>query len=175
MEIVIELDQRQTAELERMMEETLEFGHDIKNPVSKSAFYMLNSVMKNFREQGRPDKWAEWSKNKSKRNALSYSEWREHIRKPKGILKLAVKWGKFIRATDLMKSINVAEPNAEGVLLRAGDNAPYAAMHQFGSADGDVPARPFLLFQDEDVEKILTIFEKALKAKIEGDKTEEGK
>jgi phage gpG-like protein len=47
-------------------------------------------------------------------------------------------------------------------------------MHQFGSADGKVPARPYLLFQDEDVDKILTIFEKALKTKLDGGKTEEG-
>mgnify|MGYP006283574597 FL=1 len=111
------------------------------------------SVVANFEAEGRPDKWPELKPSTLKR-------------RPKA--------GQILRrqgfAGGLMGSIS-AKPMDDGV--RIGTNKVYAAVHQFGAKKGafgatskgapipwgDIPARPYLLIQDEDEARICRVLE----------------
>jgi phage virion morphogenesis protein len=57
-------------------------------------------------------------------------------------------------SSELRNSIAPTEIRANGIVI--GTNKIYAAIHQFGGQAGrgkkvPIPARPYLLFQDEDI------------------------
>lgn len=88
---------------------------------------MIASVRRNFEEGGRPDAW-----QPSKR-AL-----REH--------------GKTL--IDTARLYNSFFYDAEPDRVTIGTNVPYAPIHHFGKAERHIPRRPFLMFQEEDVDEI---------------------
>ena len=151
MPIEITMSMQGAREFEKLLERAEKSGHDMSNPLSKSAFYMLDSVMRNFEAGGRPDRWRDWS--------VRYGAWRRSIGRPFGILMLdvAVKASRpgrrgRVYGGDLRKGIHVPQVGKDFALVSAGKNAPYAAAQQFGR--GLIPARPFMMFQEEDVSKI---------------------
>jgi phage gpG-like protein len=161
--IEITMSMRGVREFDKLLERAEKSGHDLSSPLSKSAFHMQDSVAKNFEQGGRPEKWKEWS--------AGYSAWRHRIGRPFGMLILDVS----LRATrigargrvyggNLRKGIHVPPPGKDMALVSAGKNAPYAKAHQFGY--GPIPARPFMLFQDEDIEKIEKFFKDWLDGKV---------
>lgn len=102
---------------------------------------LLNSVRKNFRSGGRPDKW---EKNSPKT-------------KKKPGEKILVRRG---MAGGLMGSINY-QAFTDQVLV--GTNKIYGAIQQYGGRAGRnlsvfIPARPYLLMQPEDLSKIVRAF-----------------
>lgn len=52
--------------------------------------------------------------------------------------------------------------------LVMGTNIKYAATHQYGSPKKNIPARPFLLFQPEDIQRIRQRFQAYIRKVIRG-------
>lgn len=100
---------------------------------SRPAFDLIGeiittSVLKNFEEEGRPTPWKPLAQRTIiERTALGY-------------------WpGKILARTGFLKRI-FHQADADGVTIAT--QAPYAPKHQYGA--GRIPARPFLMIQDED-------------------------
>jgi len=125
---------------------------------------MLHSVEKNFRSEGRPQKWHEWSPAYKERV-------RDKIGPPNQILQLAGKidaknaGGTSERRTfalKLKRSVQVGVVAKRGWII--GTNVVYARLQQEGGIVGkygqaQVPARPFLLFQPQDILIIRSLFQ----------------
>lgn len=120
-----------------------------------SGVYMLGSIERNFKAQGRPAKW----------QALAPSTLRGR-RKGKG------KGGPQILVNDGLLKGSVTTPDAMQVSsgsMSIGTNKVQAARMHFGYPGGEgrgrskTPARPFLLFQTEDADAIENIFNRHLK------------
>jgi phage virion morphogenesis protein len=99
---------------------------------------MRTSIVENFQKGGRPDAWAPLSD--------------ETLLTKKGS-KILIETG---FAGGLMGSIH-SEIGDDYVMV--GTDKKYAAIHQFGGKTGrgskvTIPARPFLLIQDEDIDDI---------------------
>ena len=107
---------------------------DLTAPLKKGGNLMLRSTHENFKSQGRPTRWSPLSPKYLKR-------------------KLSEGFGFFtlIRKGGLRGSIVFA---ADKKKLKVGTSNPYAAAHQFGSPQRNLPKRPFLVFQDKDIERI---------------------
>ncbi len=106
---------------------------------------VVSSVQENFEQGGRPGKWAPLTEST--------------LKKKNGRGSILV--GNGGAADGLLGSIHAeATPNA----VYIGTNLVYAATHQFGRPGGgwhgsDIPARPFLMFQEEDELEILDCLE----------------
>lgn len=100
-------------------------------PLKQGGILMLRSAETNFRFAGRPT----W-----KPLAQSTLIWK--LRNGYSPLPLT-------RSGDLRKSITF---RVNRKILFVGTSIPYAAVHQLGGRH--VPARPFLIFQDKDIERI---------------------
>lgn len=118
------------------------------------------SVIKNFEAEGRPQKWPQLSpatlygriggaSSKKKRGGTKIGALRKLARH------------KILQDTATLKaSINVKAFNDRVEIFpdsaKAGTNLKYAAIHQFGGPAGRkskrvmIPARPYLMVQDED-------------------------
>ena len=112
----------------------------------------LQSVQKNFDQEGRPSKWREWS--------LRYAEWRESKRgEAKGEEKILSLSGRLrnsmTKGTPEFSADGILRPYARRVVI--GTNVEYAATHQFGR--GAIPARPYLMVQAEDYTEFGLIIE----------------
>jgi len=90
---------------------------------------MVSSILRNFAASGRPEKWKPLAAARKRGSAAAA--------KP------------LIDTGKLRGSITAQANNRE---VRIGTNVVYAATHQFGS--GAIPARPFVLFQDDDEDDI---------------------
>jgi len=144
---------------------------DLKPVMKTIGEIVRSSVIQNFREGGRPNKWAA-TKEISRRISFAMGgrkmEGDEHrsglrIRKGKKVYKLD---GKTTRIYDkysankktlidtgrLMNSITY---KAHSDKVEIGTNVVYGAIHQLGGKAGrgrkvDIPARPYLMVQDGD-------------------------
>lgn len=113
-----------------------------------------SSVIKNFQEGGRPTKWMP---TKAISSAISYkmkgkATQTKAGKETKGFARYKAGKKTLIDTARLMKSIN---PRAFSDRAEIGTNVVYAAIHQFGGKAGrgrkvNIPARPFLMVQDED-------------------------
>jgi len=97
---------------------------------------MLSSVQENFEEEGRPEKWVP-----------------RKDKKPHPILRSD--------SNNLFGSIH---PTVQGDEVKVGTLVEYAAIHQFGGETGKgyktvIPARPYLMLQDEDNAAIIELLE----------------
>ena len=118
-----------------------------------SGVYMLGSIEKNFKAQGRPAKW----------QALAPSTLRQR-RKGKG-----QGGAQILIDTAALKSSVTSAFEATNSQMKIGTNKVQAARMHFGYPGGSgrghskTPARPFLLFQTEDADAIEMIFNRHLK------------
>lgn len=131
-------------------------GVDLSVPAKQAAHYMHESVIRNFEEEGRPQKWKPWTPK--------YAAWRRRIGKPRPILFLAARVStprsrtrkQRVYAGLLKRSITVRGEQVGPFITLLSTSTPYAAAHQFGTER--LPARPFFVFQEEDVPQIEMIF-----------------
>lgn len=137
--LVVEVPKAQRAKFERILNRLAQAGARANHPLQLSANHMLDSVMKNFEQEGRPSKWRRWSEG--------YRQRRQAIKRPRGILTLGAL---------LKKSIQV--PRATSLYCLLSTNLIYAPTHQLGDTGRNIPARPFFLFQREDIPIIQDIF-----------------
>ena len=112
-------------------------------PLKKTGIYMLGSIDKNFRYEGRPDKWAPL--------------------KPATISARRKKGGgaKILQNTGRLKQdIN---PKYTPFSVSIGTNVEYGKFHQFGAPRENIPKRRFLMFQESDKKTINRIFKDHVK------------
>ena len=119
---------------------------DTERPLKAAGVYMLGSIERNFQAQGRPEKWT----------ALNESTL---ARRRKGRGK-----GKAQILIDTARLKNSMSMRLTGDGVEVGTNVIYAPRQHFGYEGGEgrgqakTPARPFLMFQDEDIDAIGQIF-----------------
>lgn len=113
---------------------------------------VLRSVKENFRQGGRPEKW----KPLSQRTLHSVAGGKKGYKKSGGLRAGSIRRLKdrkiLIASKRLMDSISYKEEKDK---VTIGTDVVYAALHQFGGKAGrgkkiNVPARPFLMVQEED-------------------------
>lgn len=132
---------------ERGTERSLRFFRNLQGNVENLSPLMgtiaqdiLKSVHRNFNEGGRPKEWKELSPNTEKKR-------RNLVRK-----------ATLYQSGNLFHSIAEEHtPNMARVFTRG---VPYAGIHQYGGITGRghssvIPARPYMLFQEEDIINIM--------------------
>jgi len=146
-------------------------------PMARMQTIAYRSVLRNFNDQGRPQRWkplAESTKD-SRDSRLRASRMKGKRRRKKWVGSGAVP-GKIDTATGaymfktysilqdtgaLKKSIAATTVGRNGFVvytkLHSKDGYYYPAVHQFGSLDGKIPARPFMVWQPEDIRDIKRI------------------
>ena len=126
------------------------------DPAFKAAgVYMLGSIERNFKEQGRPQKWQALAPATLAARRQGKGKGGAKILIDEGLLKGSITTADAMRTT------------SDSMVI--GTNKIQAARMHFGYPGGEgrghskTPARPFLLFQDEDVDAIETIFNRHIK------------
>lgn len=132
---------------------------DMRPVMAEIGQVIRSSVIKNFQESGRPEKW---TPTKILSVYLGYTMRRG---KRKGRKAYTLKGGLtkgFERYSEGKKTLidtarlqNSIHPRAYKDRAVVGTNVVYAAIHQFGGKAGrgkkvTIPARPFLMVQEED-------------------------
>ncbi len=117
----------------------------VEKPMKAAGTYMLGSIEKNFKAGGRPNKW----------QGLSAGTIARRRNKKKSSIKILVDTGR-------LKNSHSFRLVSEGVQI--GTNVIYAPRQHFGYKGGsgrghsETPARPYLMFQEEDIREIGEIF-----------------
>ena len=120
----------------------------VERPLRAAGTLMLGSIEKNFKAQGRPTKW-------EKLKTATVSRRRKGRGKGKG---------QILIDTARLKNSHAMTVNTDGV--EVGTNVIDAPRHHFGYPGGTgrgrskTPARPFVMFQEEDVRDIGEIFKR---------------
>ena len=118
-------------------------------PLMKSiAGIFASSTEENFKQEGRPDKWTDLA-DITKKNREKINKWPGQILQVEG---------------QLASSVTTQYDDDSAVI---GSNKDYARIHQLGGDAGrgkkvKIPARPYLVLQDEDFEEILSECKKYL-------------
>jgi phage virion morphogenesis protein len=131
-------------------------GASLSAPLSACGEILLSSVEENFQQEGRFSSAGSWRGGGTRWPDLSPAT--KEARAKQG------KWpGKKLQVSgQLAASIS---KNVKGNEVTVGTNKAYAAIHQFGGQAGrgrkvKIPARPFLVVQDEDVEEMMDVLGK---------------
>ena len=151
----------QTQDLEAETRRLIAAGRQWKTVLAAFGAYMVAETAQNFKDQGRPEKWqdvkeatkvARWMRGNSSRK-------RKRTMVGAGAAKFI---GMFKILMDSGRLANSITFDADNKQVEIGTNLVYAATHQFGR--GKIPARPFLGFQETDVER----FQEMIAEWIEG-------
>jgi len=127
------------------------------------GFEVLNSVHRNFDAEGRPEKWQALAASTllakvggRRKASTKRGHWTAKAKK-------TLHGNKILTDTAQLRNSIAAEADSAGVTV--GTNMEYGAIHQFGGRAGRgsvIPARPYLLLQEEDYPKIAAIIERHL-------------
>ncbi|MBU0969204.1 MAG: phage virion morphogenesis protein [Proteobacteria bacterium] len=117
----------------------LEPAHEIAGEILHA------SILKNFEDGGRPNKWPDLAKS-TKEQRAKQGTWPGQI-----LVRTGVRGG-------LMGAVTYDAAPSQVVFL---GNKPYSAIHHFGGMAGKglktkIPARPYMMIQDEDWQEIKT-------------------
>jgi len=147
--------------LKSLFEKLSQRGRDMRPALLAIGNVVANSVRRNFDEGGRPDKWKSLSEatligslrgkdfDKRKKTKTLTTRASKRIASRKILVGLGMRGG-------LMGSIHY-EVDGNGVSIGP-EPKPYARIHQFGGEAGrkshrvKIPARPYLVLQQEDVQ-----------------------
>lgn len=112
----------------------------------------LGQVAKKFKLQGYPEKWDELKDKTIEARFLSGNKGRKIKRRLAG-----TRWRKFYAGAKILQDsgrlFNSILPSSKRNLTELGTNVIYAAVHNFGFKKKKIPARPYLFFLDEDIDK----------------------
>jgi phage gpG-like protein len=103
------------------------------------------AIQRNFEEEGRPERWPPLSPGYALWKAVRYPD--RKILERTGALRSSIRVG--------------IEPTVPAALVASTD-LPYAAAHQFGVPQRNLPPRPFLVLTDEDREEVAQAIADAL-------------
>ena len=108
-------------------------GTTLKPLLSKIKVIGLEAVEENFESEGRP-KW----------QPLKLQTLRQRVKRRYT--------GKILERTADLKKLIVGEIGKDKVTI--GSNLEYAAVHQFGFRKRNIPARPFVKFEKDDINEM---------------------
>jgi phage virion morphogenesis protein len=146
-------------ELDNSLNDALRGLRDYKQPLKESGVYMYKSIGKNFDSQGRPSKWKghHWLTKKLRGSGQVLAD--------TGRLKQSVtsrgagsKWE--LSDSKLVIGSNLKARGSSRLLADIHQNGLPAGVNKVFGKPGKngIPARPFLMIQDEDTEMIERIF-----------------
>jgi phage gpG-like protein len=147
--------------LQNLIRRIHQLKSDMRNTeraLSAAGAYMLSSIEKNFREQGRPVKWQGLAASTLAARARRGSR-RRKANRPSGSPQILID-------TARMKNQIGFKVVGGGTGVEVGLNAKQARRQHFGYPGGvgrgraPTPARPFLLVQPEDVDVIGSFFKR---------------
>lgn len=133
-----------TADILRMLSGYETRAEDLTDAMNEIGQYMISRTMKRFKEEG-----PGWP-------PLSPATIRNRKRNRRGIVKI-------LQDTGVLRG-SIGSPSRQGIYevggreVKVGTTVPYAAVHQFGTNRAGrhhnvrIPARPFLLADERDVE-----------------------
>ena len=128
-------------EIEKYLLELAKKAENLRPVMKNIAGILAYSTEENFKSEGRPDKWKDLADSTKKQR-----EKKRH-------------WaGQILQVTgQLASSVNTYYDNNSAVI---GSNLDYAAIHQLGGEAGKnqsvtIPARPYILLQNEDQKNII--------------------
>lgn len=137
--------------IERLFRRIKKLATDTKHverPLRAAGTLMLASIEKNFKAQGRPARW---------KSLKAATVARRRKGRGRGKAQILINTGR-------LKNSHSMKVFTDGVAV--GTNIVYAPRHHFGYKGGEgrgrseTPARPFLMFQEEDVRDIGEIFKR---------------
>lgn len=128
-------------EVNQRLLELAQRGENLRPLMKNIAGILAYSTEENFANEGRPDKWLDLS-GRTKKQRKKSGHWPGQILQVSG---------------QLASSISTYYDDESAVI---GSNLDYAAIHQLGGQAGknrsvSIPARPYLLLTDENIEEIL--------------------
>lgn len=163
--------------LQRALETLDRNLRNLKPAFEEIGEVLLTSVVKNFEAGGRYRKAGDWRGGSRTWQPLSVAT----LFKGKKS-RFATKSGKFSKkGIDFLKNrkilfqkgnlLNSINWRASNDSVQVGTNRVYAAIHQFGGKAGrgrkvTIPARPYLVVQDEDLDQALDVLDDFLLGKI---------
>ncbi len=147
MDIKMEVDDKGVKKALRKLSRHVE---DMTPVMKKIGRKIVTSVQENFNREGRYSRKGSWRGGSKRWEPLAESTIKQ--RKRQGY------WpGKILTRLGGLKGSIISHAGKDHVVV--GTNVIYAAIHQFGGKAGrghraKIPARPFLVVQDEDLEEI---------------------
>lgn len=109
-------------------------------PLRRIAVVGIRSILRNFREEGRPKKW------ESLKSQFAYRRGKKIDRGS----------GKILQDTGRLRQSTEVEYRVPAN-VKLFSSLIYARTHQYGWKERNIPARPFMLWQSEDVRSIQQI------------------
>ncbi len=142
-------------------------GRNFRPVLRDFGEHMITSIARNFEEQGRPESW------KPLAPATKIARWRRRNR-GKSMYTKGARQRTTVRAYRFMTGMKILQDTAQlkrsihrrvvGNVLEIGSGLVYARIQQKGGQAGRgrrirIPARPYILFQDEDEREFLDMVE----------------
>lgn len=127
-------------------------SRETEKPLKAGAVYMLGSIERNFKASGRPKKWQKLAESTVRQRRKG---------KGKGGIKPLVDTAQLKNSM----STRIRRTSAE-----VGTNMVQAKRQHFGYPGGSgrghskTPARPYMMFQDEDIDAVGKIFSKHVRS-----------
>ena len=136
-------------DVERKLLKLAQKGENLRPLMKNIAGIFASATEKNFKNEGRPDKWTELSEI-TKKQRTKQKKWPGQILQVSG---------------QLASSISTQYDDESAII---GSNLDYAAIHQLGGQAGknkkvEIPARPYLMLTNDDYAEILEEINKHLK------------
>ena len=155
MDIKIEVDDKGVKEALRELSERME---DMTPVMRRIGELLVSSVQENFNREGRYSEPGSWRGGSKRWQPLAPSTIKQRER-------LGYWPGQILTRTGRLKASITYHAGRDYVAV--GTNLVYAAIHQFGGKAGrghraNIPARPFLVVQDEDLDEIREIIARAI-------------
>jgi len=132
-------------------------GNSLSAAMNVCGEIIISSIESNFEAEGRFSSVGSWRGGSSR--------WADLSDRTKEARARAGKWpGKMLQMSQGGLAASISK-NVQGNTLTVGTNKAYAAIHQFGGQAGrgrkvTIPARPFLVVQDEDIEDMMDVLSK---------------
>ncbi|MCL2219318.1 MAG: phage virion morphogenesis protein [Chitinispirillia bacterium] len=132
-------------------------GSDLSAPLSVCGEILLSSVEENFQRGGRYGSAGSWRGGGTR--------WADLADSTKAARAKRGKWpGRILDMSQGGLAASISK-TVQGNAVTVGTNKRYGAIHQFGGQAGrgrkvTIPARPFLVVQDEDVEDMMDVLDR---------------
>lgn len=128
-------------------------GENMRPVMREIGEIVRSSILRNFAEGGRPEKWVP-TKILGKTNTSNRTD-TTYLLKPKKGKSPSTPLPGRLTLIDTGRLRNSITSRAYGDRVEIGTKVVYAAIHQFGGKAGrgrkvTIPARPYLMVQDED-------------------------
>jgi len=125
-------------EVQVMLGNVLKRVSDMRPAMRDISILLKESVKKNFEAEGRPKKW----------KPLAPSTIASKVKR-KGT------WRPILVDTGKLRASNTPSYGAKWAKLTNAVKGNYGWKHQYGT--GKIPARPFMMIQDEDIPRIIDV------------------